>query len=157
MIVHDNRSEFLSGQYVWVWTGAFWGCLNSWGYTCWCWSDGPESNEAIMLPSSQLACDARSYMSPYNVAFYDGQWQFLWNAQPYYFVIEYTGSSKHIDDFSFKTSDMNACLTQACHANATCTDLAPPSTTRTCTCNAGYEGDGITACASLSLGTASSR
>ncbi len=42
-----------------------------------------------------------------------------------------------------ESADINACLTQACHANATCTDLAPPSTTRTCACNAGFEGSGL--------------
>ncbi len=49
-------------------------------------------------------------------------------------------------------TDINACLTEACHANATCTDQAPPLTTRTCACNAGFEGNGITACSSQFLG-----
>ena len=42
------------------------------------------------------------------------------------------------------SADIDACLTQSCHAQATCTDLAAPSTTRTCTCNAGYFGNGTT-------------
>jgi hypothetical protein len=47
------------------------------------------------------------------------------------------------------SADINACLTQPCHTRATCTDQAPPSLTRTCTCNAGYEGNGVSSCTGL--------
>jgi hypothetical protein len=42
--------------------------------------------------------------------------------------------------------DMDACLLQPCHANATCTDLLPPSTARNCSCNTGFVGNGINNC-----------
>lgn len=45
----------------------------------------------------------------------------------------------------FGLLEINACAVSngLCHANATCTDLAPPSVTRNCTCNTGYVGDGL--------------
>ena len=48
--------------------------------------------------------------------------------------------------------DINACLTQPCHALALCTDDQPPSLGRTCACKAGYSGDGVTSCTGSSFG-----
>ena len=40
--------------------------------------------------------------------------------------------------------DIDACLARPCHANATCEDNAAPSLDATCTCDMGFEGDGLT-------------
>ncbi|KAI8498222.1 hypothetical protein Bbelb_241660 [Branchiostoma belcheri] len=38
--------------------------------------------------------------------------------------------------------DIDACLSNVCHVNATCTDLLPPSPDANCSCTTGYTGDG---------------
>ena len=43
-------------------------------------------------------------------------------------------------------TDIDACVSQPCHAQATCTDLAAPSLDRSCACNTGYQGDGAAVC-----------
>ena len=45
--------------------------------------------------------------------------------------------------------DLDACVSQPCHAQATCTDLAPPSLGRSCSCNTGYGGDGVSVCSGM--------
>ncbi|CAH1273057.1 PKD1L3 [Branchiostoma lanceolatum] len=40
-------------------------------------------------------------------------------------------------------TDVDACLTSPCDAQATCTDNPPPALDATCTCNTGYTGDGL--------------
>ena len=47
-------------------------------------------------------------------------------------------------------SDINACLTQPCGANSICSDLPPPSTSRTCNCKQGFIGDAEIGCSGLS-------
>ena len=50
-------------------------------------------------------------------------------------------------DLTLPCADINACTTNACDANAACADLPPPligTAGRTCTCNAGYTGNGET-------------
>jgi hypothetical protein len=46
-------------------------------------------------------------------------------------------------------SDFDACAASPCGSNTQCTDLAPPLTNRTCTCNAGYTGNAETGCTGM--------
>ena len=46
-------------------------------------------------------------------------------------------------------TDFDACVSQPCHAQATCTDLAAPSLDRSCACNTGYQGDGAAVCSGM--------
>ncbi|XP_066291226.1 fibrillin-1-like isoform X2 [Branchiostoma lanceolatum] len=49
-------------------------------------------------------------------------------------------------------TDVDACLTSPCDAQATCTDNPPPALDANCTCNTGYTGDGLgtgTGCADI--------
>ena len=47
--------------------------------------------------------------------------------------------------------DFNACPSQPCGGNATCTDLPAPSLTRNCTCNTGFTGNATTGCTGLCI------
>ncbi|CAH1272977.1 PKD1L3 [Branchiostoma lanceolatum] len=53
---------------------------------------------------------------------------------------------------SHSCEDVDACLTNPCDTQATCTDNPPPALDANCTCNTGYTGDGLgtgTGCAAV--------
>lgn len=98
-------------------------------------------------------------------------WNGFWNDQDCYsynyFLVEYEcgigyafGTSSCIGllfeafmkiQLTIIKLDFNACASNPCHSQATCTDLAAPSLGFSCSCNSGYTGDGVSTCTSMSF------